>query len=227
MPTSEEWNKVERLTQGFFFALTPALRRKFLMGGTPWMVAWLPLYFLGLAGLSICLAIVAMSASDWPEYVLFLIYLVWITSLGAIGASASIGMNALSIQDDITFDLTNVRLMSLRIALGALFGVVLTLPFGYPQFLEFLRAVWRPAVFYDPNLSILTKQTVFLLLPFILGFSTSLVLLVFSQLVEAAQVFLGRRPRSVSSHPCHLPGTSANSCAEKPVVRKRQRNLKP
>jgi len=48
-PTVREWNQVERQTQALFLLLTPALRRKFLMGGTPSMVAWLPVYFLGLA----------------------------------------------------------------------------------------------------------------------------------------------------------------------------------
>src|SRR3954470_16728815 len=39
-PTPEEWIKVETRTQALFALLTPALRRKFLMGGTPWIVAW-------------------------------------------------------------------------------------------------------------------------------------------------------------------------------------------
>ncbi|SHN73495.1 hypothetical protein SAMN05444170_2493 [Bradyrhizobium erythrophlei] len=194
------------------------------MGETPWMLAWLPLYFLGLAGLSIFFAVFVMGAVDFPDYVLFLVYLVWIASLGAIGASASIGMNALSIQDDITFDLTNIRLMSLRIALGALFGVVLTLPFGYPQFLEFLKAVWKPTVFYDPNLSVVTKQSVILLLPFILGFSTSLVMLILSQLVEAAQVFLGRRPRAAYMHPCSSSETNDDGTSLRPVARRRRKS---
>jgi hypothetical protein len=54
--------------------------------------------------------------------------------MGAIGSVAFIGMNALSVQQDVTFDLNNDRLMVLRIVLGALFGIVLTLPFGFTQF---------------------------------------------------------------------------------------------
>jgi hypothetical protein len=198
-PTAEEWNKVEKKTQAMFLILTPALRRKFLMGGTPWIVAWLPIYFLGVAALSLAFAMIAMNAIGWPEYVLFFVYLIWIASLGAIGALAFIGMNALSIQDDITFDLTNMRLMLLRVALGALFGVVLTLPFGYPEFLNFCKAIWKPSEFYDPAAGVLTKQAVFLLLPFVLGFSTSLVILILSQLVEAIETFLGRKRTSEAS----------------------------
>src|SRR5712692_2664941 len=57
-------------------------------------------------------------------------YIVWLTALGALGSIAFIGMNVLSVQEDATFDLTNERLMILRIALGGLFGLILGLPFG-------------------------------------------------------------------------------------------------
>ncbi|WFU19941.1 hypothetical protein [Bradyrhizobium sp. CB3481] len=201
MPTAEEWAKVEARTQAIFRIFTPAMRRKFLMGETPWVAAWLPVYFLGFAVLSLVLAMVIMNAVDWPEYFLFIDYLIWLVSLGAIGASAFIGMNALSLQDDITFDLTNIRLMSLRISLGALFGVVLSLPFGFPEFVKFCKLAWRPSVFYDPKLGAIdiAQEAVFLLLPFIFGFSTSLVILVLTQLAEAVQTFLGRKPKAESS----------------------------
>jgi hypothetical protein len=42
-------------------------------------------------------------------------YLLWLMSLGATGAVAFIGTNVLSVQEDATFDLTNTRLMALRI----------------------------------------------------------------------------------------------------------------
>jgi hypothetical protein len=58
VPTIQEWNQVEKQTQTIFLLLTPALRRKFLMGGTPWIVAWMPVYFLGVAGLSLFFAVV-------------------------------------------------------------------------------------------------------------------------------------------------------------------------
>ncbi|MFK4616730.1 hypothetical protein [Bradyrhizobium diazoefficiens] len=201
MPTAEEWAKVENRTQAIFRIFTPAMRRKFLMAETPWVAAWLPVYFLGLAVLSLVIAMVIMNAVDWPEYFLFIDYLIWLVSLGAIGASAFIGMNALSLQDDITFDLTNTRLMSLRISLGALFGVVLSLPFGFPEFVKFCKLAWKPSVFYDPKLGgiDIAQEAVFLLLPFIFGFSTSLVILVLTQFAEAVQTFLGRKPKAEPS----------------------------
>jgi hypothetical protein len=202
-PTVQEWNQVEKQTQAIFLSLTPSLRRKFLMGGTPWVVAWLPVYFLGLAGLSLFFAVITIQQQDWPFFWMLLSYLIWLATLGAVGALAFIGMNALSIQDDITFDLTNTRLMLLRVALGALFAVVLTLPFGYAEFLTFCARIAQPfqQLIAKPgseptDASVLTREAVFLLLPFVLGFSTSVVILILNQIIEAAQVFFGRRPNS-------------------------------
>jgi hypothetical protein len=134
-------------------------------------------------------------------------------SLGAIGSIAFIGMNALSLQEDITFDLTNSRLIVLRIALGALFGLVLTLPFGFQEFLGFckfivggsgtsenseLQGVQAPTV---------TAQAAMLVLPFILGFSTSLVILILNRFVDAVQGFFGRRTEGGGeSHPPRADG---------------------
>jgi hypothetical protein len=200
--TVAEWNQVEKQTQTIFLLLTPALRRKFLMGGTPSMVAWLPVYFLGIAAISLVFAIVSIDFG-WPIFWMLIVYLIWLATLGAVGALAFIGMNALSIQDDITFDLTNKRLMLLRVALGALFAVVLTLPFGYPEFLSFCAGIAKPFAEKSPDseTGVLTRQAVFLLLPFILGFSTSLVILILNQLVEAVQAFFGRRSSAIASPP--------------------------
>jgi predicted MFS family arabinose efflux permease len=73
------------------------------------------------------------------EQVAFVSFLIWVAALGGVGSIAFIGMNALAVQDDATFDITNTKLIALRIALGALFGAVLTLPVGYPSFLAFLN----------------------------------------------------------------------------------------
>jgi hypothetical protein len=206
-PTVQEWNQVEKQTQAIFLLLTPALRRRFLMGGTPWMVAWMPVYFLGAAALSLFFAVITIEAG-WPIFWMLVVYLIWLATLGAVGALAFIGMNALSIQDDITFDLTNKRLMLLRVALGALFAVVLTLPFGYSEFIKFCARVAQPfqqliekAGTAPTDASVLTREAIFLLLPFILGFSTSLVILILNQIVEAVQTFFGRRSNALTVPP--------------------------
>ena len=110
-------------------------------------------------------------------------------SLGALGAVAFIGMNALSVQSDVTFDLSNTRLAFLRITLGALLGAVLTLPFGIDAFKQFAFLAANPTAPDDPSFD---TSGLLLLMPFILGFSTSLVILVLNRLVEAVQGFFGK-----------------------------------
>ena len=58
--------------------------------------------------------------------------------------------------------------------------------------------------------SVLTTQAVFLLLPFVLGFSTSLVILILNQFVEAVQAFFGRKPSTVIAPPLPPRVTTAS-----------------
>jgi hypothetical protein len=115
-------------------------------------------------------------------------------------------MNALSVQEDATFDLTNPRLMILRIALGSLFAVVITLPFGFDSFYDFLKGIVTNGVAPASNSSGEGKgnfvQAVLLLLPFVLGFSTSLVIQLLNRLVQGAQAFFGMTPQ-----PAERPST--------------------
>jgi hypothetical protein len=196
-PTEEEWNQVERHTRTLFSLLTPTLRRRFVLGAIPAMLAWLP---LALALIALCALILAIMSSNLDLLRMdsfganvLPFYLVWLMSLGAIGAIAFIGMNALSVQEDITFDLTNRRLIIMRIALGALFGLVLTLPFGFQEFLDFCKAIVGNSAPAGGSAPAVTVQATMLVLPFILGFSTSLVILILNRFVDAVQGFFGRK----------------------------------
>jgi hypothetical protein len=102
-------------------------------------------------------------------------------------------MNALSIQTDATFDLTNHSLLAVRIVLGSLFGVVLSIPFGFDSFVTFCETIGRGAAQGGQNAWVSYGiQATLLLLPFILGFSTSLVILILNRLVESIGVFFGQ-----------------------------------
>ena len=206
LPTEEEWERLEFHTQVLFRLPNEAIRRKFVLGGIPWWMSGLPIIFAFLALMSLMLAIMSQQRNFFNLYsageAILPFYLIWLMSLGAIGSMAFIGMNALSVQDDATFDLSNTRLMVLRISLGALFGLVLTLPFGFAGFVEFISSISRvpvaglgasgAAVGIPAAVSTITTQALMLLLPFILGFSTSLVILVLNRLVEAVQGFFGK-----------------------------------
>ena len=119
-------------------------------------------------------------------------FMTFVIGLGAIGASASIGMNALSVQEDATFDISNGKFLWLRLLLGALLGTMLTFPWAFPVFQAFVRGLLAsPAAEVDIQQEQF-KQALWLLMPFVLGFSTSLVILVLSRAVEAVQTFFGK-----------------------------------
>jgi hypothetical protein len=92
------------------------------------------------------------------SWITFAAFLGWLLAIGALGAIAFILVNALGIQADPTVDVTNRDATWFRVLLGALFSVILTLPFGYPSFTQVLR--------------IDAKHAVLLLMPFLFGFST-------------------------------------------------------
>jgi hypothetical protein len=193
-PTEEEWSGVEYLTQVLFRQLSEPLRRRFILGEIPSWMTLLPALLALVALAALVVAVVVKHGGVLARLLgdnVLPYYLIWLMSLGAIGSVAFIGMNALSVQQDITFDLTNTRLMRLRITLGALFGLVLTLPFGFTGFRDFIAGLSgaTPPGGDPPKV---TTQAMLLLFPFILGFSTSLVIMVLNRLVDAVQAFFGK-----------------------------------
>jgi hypothetical protein len=207
--TRSEWDQLERQTEVIYRLMDENQRRKFNLGIVPWWIAWTPAIGAILAANLLVLAIVAVGLSiQLPDNhpmrtsiaaTALLCYSVWLMVLGAVGSTAFIGMNVLSVQEDVTFDLTNRRLMVMRIVLGALFALILTLPFGFPGFVEFCKEIAKigAAGAIDtggkPDPSVLSQQAVLLLLPFILGFSTSLVIMILNQFIEGVQAFFGRK----------------------------------
>jgi hypothetical protein len=193
-PTETEWLQLEKHTQTLFRLPAEASRRKFLFGGIPWWMSVVPVVLGGVAFGSLSLSVLLGTKSVGSKIetlpaIILPFCSSWLASMGAIGAIAFIGMNALSVQEDITFDLTNSRLMTLRIVLGALFGLILTLPFGFTDFVQFCGNIADGTLVADDKA---TKQAIFLLLPFVLGFSTPLVILVLNRSVEAIQSFFGK-----------------------------------
>ncbi|HYX49052.1 MAG TPA: hypothetical protein VE843_04890, partial [Ktedonobacteraceae bacterium] len=144
---------------------------------------------------------------------LFFWYLGWVTAMGCIGAGAFIGMNAISAQQDITFDISNQRLIILRVVLGGLFALVLTVSFGSQGFIEFCYYVGTGSRLGqgsntgDGNPS-LTRDLV-LIVPFLLGFSTSLVILILNQIIQGIQAFFGKQLISVRTNETSSTSVSA------------------
>jgi hypothetical protein len=193
-PSLSEWDQLERLTTQLFNLLTPPLRRKFVTASIPqWMAT--TTVALGVTAIAALFAAalslnIGLIAPNYSSLNTLPFYIIWLVSLGAIGSIAFIGMNALSVQDDVTFDPSNRRLMVLRIVLGALFGLVLTLPFGFADFYGFCSSLAYGGAARTPDG--IPRQAVLLLLPFVLGFGTSLVIMVLNRLVGSIEAFFGK-----------------------------------
>jgi hypothetical protein len=197
--TRAEWEEVEQRTHALWLSLTECQRRRFLGTQIPaWVATLIPLLLVAaLAALLFAYLVTTKVLANLPAQTL-VPFMVWTTACGAIGAAASVGMNALSVQDDATFDISSARLTILRLVIGALFGTVLTLPLGFSTFVEFLESVALtagdgPAVTAVKNVEDRIAQTSMLLLPFVLGFSTSLVILLINRFMDAVQSLFGKR----------------------------------
>lgn len=190
--TESEWIAVEERTQEIWKELSEVERRKFNSTQVPGWFSYLVSSLLAAVIGSVGVAYWGLPGSPVTPMLLWA-FLGFVIASGSMGAAASIGMNALSVQDDATFDLSVGKFLWLRVALGALFGTLLTIPWAFPVFQEFVTALGKSTssggVDVTPEQ---LKQAAYLLAPFILGFSTSLVILVLTRFVEAVQTIFGK-----------------------------------
>jgi hypothetical protein len=136
------------------------------------------------------LASIALSGSQDYKVLFIACFISWLATMGGLGSAAFIYVNALSIQVDPTVDVISLPLVMMRVVLGALFAVILALPFGYQSFQKFGQNL------FVPNSTVDLSEGLLLLLPFILGFSTPLVLSILNRFVQSAQTFFGVREQS-------------------------------
>ncbi|MES0881817.1 hypothetical protein [Roseibium sp. SCP14] len=198
-PTQEEWVAVEDKTQALFAQLTDADRKSYLASQMPnflpKLAVWLVIISIGSMILSVFMAEVTLLSKGLDGALMVLFFLLWLMSLGAIGAAAFIGFNAISVTSDITFDISDSRLIVQRIVLGALFALFFTLPFGFHEFLAFVKSLSAAALNKAtvPTKSELafTNQSLLLIMPFVLGYSTSLVILILNRLISSASTLFG------------------------------------
>jgi hypothetical protein len=188
LPTVDEWDAADRHSQALFGYLDDDQKRRFRLKQATDLIAALPVVFLILALASIIAAVFI----PYREFV-FIAYCSWTVFLGALGALAFLSVNALSSQSEETFDLTNKSLLAVRIVSGSLFGFVLSIPVGFDRFVTFVHSIAVPVSLIETENTVVGfgMQAVILLLPFILGFSTSVVMLVMNRLVESLVVFFG------------------------------------
>lgn len=181
-PSDDEWRQLESCASQLYPLLTENLRAKFLATQAP----------AGISRLALSAALIAAASTGiaiWLHnpYVNVASFAFWAVCMGVLGSLAFVGMNVLALQDDITFDYTNLRLTYLRIVLGGLFGLVIAFPYGIYDYVQFLDALSKPGTKNDHA----TQQASYLVLPFVLGFSTTIVILILGRLMQGVQALFG------------------------------------
>ena len=190
-PTREDWSDIEKRSTELYEHLAESDRRRFLCSQIPETVVGTALALGLIAMASLVVAFwIQTTGSAYTLFGTLVCNLVWVAALGGIGSIAFIGMNALTVQEDATFDLTNRKLIGLRVVLGVVFGVVLTLPYGFGPFFNFVQDLMSNKT-AEPA-SALAQKSILLLLPFVLGFSTTLVIMVLNRSIDAIQAFFGK-----------------------------------
>jgi hypothetical protein len=185
-PTLADWQLLEKKQNGLQCFFTTELQHRFRLQAAQQIITVTPLLLLIVMFFALGLAVFPpdfgnpTSAATWR----FVSYLAWTSCLGGLGAIGFLAMNSLAIQNDATFDISSPGLVVMRIVLGALFGCIVSLPFCFPYFKDFTIWVSRGG-------DIDSAHGLLLLVPFVLGFSTTLVMAVLNRMVAGIETMFG------------------------------------
>jgi hypothetical protein len=210
LPTLEDWLLLEEKQAGLQSLFNTELQYHFRLQATQRMITGLPVLLL-------LVAFAALFVAVFPPHVLFTeaawrfdAYLMWTSCLGGLGAIGFLAVNSLAIQHDATFDMSNQGLVAMRIVLGMLFGSIVSLPFCFPYFKEFTGWVLNGG-------DLDARHGVLLLVPFLLGFSTSLVMAVLNRMARSIETLFGIERSSIHGAPPRNAEIGEEQDARKPV----------
>jgi hypothetical protein len=200
----EDWKFLEDRSRLLMSYMTPESLRRFELLFAPKALYWMPIILASVAATSLAISVFpqnfalsglmhlfespspATEAASWRLFG----FLVWCITLGAIGAISFLYVNALSIQIDKNVDVTNRNFITMRVILGALFGVVLDLPIGYPGFVDFCDGLAQYVPAHTSG-KVDIAGGALLLVPFLIGFSAPLMINILNRLVELIQNLFG------------------------------------
>ena len=122
---------------------------------------------------------------------LVLMSLGWVVSMGCIGAIASLDMQAIKgMEGKSVPDIKSLPQVILRVSLGGVFALALTFPWESDCFTDLCYSMGTGRSFKgDEGVSL---RALVLILPFLLGFSTPLVMSIINQLNAAVLSFFGQ-----------------------------------
>ena len=203
-PTPLEWQQVEALRFGFMSEHSQATLHSYVKTQPLYWIKRLPLWLLLVCLISFAFSVFGFAVgsgststpADWNTAIATLMklfgYLGWTVSLGALGATAYIAVNLLGLQFDNPFDANDINLVAIRVVVGIVFGFIISITISLPAISQFASAAWDQAVGTGATGKPIDLTTVVqVLLPFVLGFSTSLVLTIMSRLVASVETIFG------------------------------------
>jgi hypothetical protein len=198
-PTPDEWKLLDEKFSILASYLTPELRYKIRVRELSAFFGLIPLGFL-IASLGILLYRFLYGAFFDKGTLAFnasflLTLIIWTVAQGGLGACAFLGTKAatsriekttLESVGDVT-DITDKSILKIRIILGCLFGSLIGIPIASLALDKIANAIYRTETAPD----LVPSDFALMILPFIVGFSTNLVLAILERCIDSIRTFFG------------------------------------
>jgi hypothetical protein len=202
-PGASEWRLLDSKMSALASYLTDDLRKKIRIRELRAFFATAPLIFLFVSIASTIVITLQPLVIDKGNPVFSLLYLLcnisWSVSQGGLGACAFLGTSLIvktsvdksladSTKNSELVDVTDRNFLRTRILLGALFGFLLGLPFTNIALSSIYLLLFSGGE--TPNMP--TPSSIAIMLtPFVIGFSTNLVIVVLGRIVITIETFFG------------------------------------
>lgn len=195
--SEEEWQKLYALSHELSSQLPPDIVTAFSIWRLRTFFGLFPLIFLILGVVSLeatYLKGYAVEGSGWYYFIGLAAVLSWTCALGGLGTSAFFGTSLLAQLASSTGsdqaklrEITDYNYLQTRLMIGILFAFVLGLPFGHLSLVSASTSLYNDVIWNAE----LINTVMHILAPFLLGFSTALVLAILERLIEGIKTTLG------------------------------------
>jgi hypothetical protein len=194
----EEWQNLYAVSQEFVSQLPSEMVATFSIWRQRKFFGFFPVIFsligfLALVGTYLNKAY-AEPNSELYWFVTLISVLSWTCALGGLGTSAFFGTSLLAQLASVSHndqaklkEITDNNYLRTRLMIGILFASVLGLPFGYSSLNRASSSLYSDVI-WDDNL---LTTIMHIMAPFLLGFSTTLVLSILDRIIEGIRTILG------------------------------------
>jgi hypothetical protein len=200
LPTEAEWKALDQKLASLAPLLTPALRRKLRIRELHFFFKTIPIVFIAttIVATFVLLLLMTVGSEERRSYFFLAPYmlalLIWTLAQGALGACAFLSVSATVDTAKETsasnalypaIDVTDDNNLSIRIILGALFALLVALPIAGRSVLVLFNA------FTEEHPLPTAEDWISVLVPFLFGFSTTLVLAIFNRIIAGVSSLFG------------------------------------